>query len=144
MKKVAIVSAALLALAACANTNETAAPGTDRTVVIQMRDNHFEPDRVDVVRGETISFRFTNVGRARHDAFIGDADAQMEHEEEARMADDEEGHGGGHEPAENAITVEPGKTGRLTYTFDVRGETLIGCHEPGHYDSGMVVKVTVE
>ncbi len=43
----------------------------------------------------------------------------------------------------NAITVKPGKTGSLTYTFDKAGETIIGCHENGHYDAGMKIAVTV-
>ena len=135
---------ALLASTACATTQEAEAPGADRTVVIQMRDNHFEPDKVDVVRGETIALRFTNVGKARHDAFIGDADAQERHEREARMNDDEP-HGAGHAGDEpNAITVEPGDTGNLTYRFSERGEILIGCHEPDHYDGGMVATIQVE
>jgi uncharacterized cupredoxin-like copper-binding protein len=48
-------------------------------------------------------------------------------------------HGG----SDDALTVEPGKTGELQHTFDAAGETLIGCHEPGHYEAGMRVAVTV-
>ena len=44
---------------------------------------------------------------------------------------------------ENGITIEPGKTGDLTHAFDQPGAFEIGCHEPGHYDSGMKVAVTV-
>ena len=110
-----------------------------------MRDIEFEPDRVTVAQGETVAFRFINRGQLTHDAFIGDEDEQEEHEAEARAADED---GGGHAAHEegggSAITVEPGKSGELTYTFDEPGETLIGCHEPGHYEDGMKVAVTVE
>jgi uncharacterized cupredoxin-like copper-binding protein len=43
----------------------------------------------------------------------------------------------------NAITVEPGKAGQLTHTFDKTGTVEIGCHEPGHYAAGMKIAVTV-
>ncbi len=144
MRQLCIVVTAMWALAACTSANETNTPQADRTVVIQMRDNHFEPNRVAVRRGETVTFRFMNRGSARHDAFIGDKAAQRKHERAARIAD-EEAHGGGHEASEaDAITVESGKSGRLAYTFDKRGEILIGCHEPGHYAGGMFTTVTVE
>lgn len=51
------------------------------------------------------------------------------------------GHGGGSDA--DAITVEPGDTGELTHTFDESGEFEIGCHEPGHYEAGMKIDVTV-
>ncbi len=143
MNNLTIAFAALLALASCTKANDTASQGrADRTVVVQMRDNHFEPDRLDVRRGEMVAFRFVNRGQVSHDAFIGGDEAQTEHEEEARV--NEEGHGGEHSATdEDAITVAPGRTGRLDYTFDESGKTLIGCHKPGHYKSGMVMTITV-
>jgi uncharacterized cupredoxin-like copper-binding protein len=131
----------LVALGACADAGRTPDSGADRTVVIQMRDNHFEPDRVEARRGETIRFRFFNRGRNRHDARIGDVTAQRGHERTMtmRMGGDAE-HGA---DTENAITIDPGDSGDLTYRFAQRGETLIGCHEPGHYEGGMMVRVTV-
>lgn len=131
----------LLATAACAA--DTTREDVDRIVTISMRDNEFEPDRLDARRGETITFRFRNRGDVRHDAFIGNAAAQRDHERDARMADDD-GHGGHAEEAADAITVEPGDTGTLTYTFDESAAILIGCHEPGHYEAGMVVTIGVE
>ena len=43
----------------------------------------------------------------------------------------------------DAVTVDPGETGDLTRRFDEPAEVMIGCHEPGHYESGMVATVTV-
>lgn len=42
-----------------------------------------------------------------------------------------------------AIEVAPGATGDLTYTFDEPGTLLLGCHEPGHYEAGMVATIVV-
>ena len=145
MRRILVLAALATILAGCVSVEDVPkTEGADRTVAVQMRDNHFEPDELEVRRGETIAFRFTNRGSVRHDAFIGDAEEQKGHEREARMADDDE-HGGGHGGEEStAITLEPGGRATLTYTFDERGEILIGCHEPGHYEDGMVAKITVE
>ncbi len=144
MRKILLLAAIATVFAGCAGAEDPQVEGADRTVVVQMRDNHFEPDELEVRRGETIAFRFTNRGSVRHDAFIGDAEEQGEHEREARAAD-ENGHGGVHAVDEsNAITLEPGGRKTLTYTFDDREEILIGCHEPGHFEGGMVAEIIVE
>jgi uncharacterized cupredoxin-like copper-binding protein len=105
-----------------------------------MVDIAFQPDAIDVTRGETVMFVFTNDGDVDHDAFIGNRDAQVEHEDDMRNAG--EGHGGGHGGA-NAVTVEPGESAELTYEFDAPGAVEIGCHQPGHYGAGMVIAVDV-
>lgn len=120
-----------------ATTGAAAAP--TRTVNIAMVDIAYEPKTVSVQRGERIEFVFDNKGTIPHDAFIGDAAAQEGHEKEMR-----EGTSGGDGMSDApSITVEPGKTGRLTYSFDKPGTIEIGCHEPGHYAAGMKVIVTV-
>ncbi len=121
-------------------TGSGASASATRTVRIEMRDIAFTPKTVEVKKGETVEFVFTNAGKLPHDAFIGDAEAQTGHEEDMRAAEE---HGGGHGGDTDAITVEPGKSGELTHTFDAAGTTLIGCHQPGHYEAGMQVAVTV-
>ena len=59
-----------------------------------------------------------------------------------RRVDQMPGHDKGGDDAE-ALTVQPGKTGRLTHTFDWPGTFEIRCHQPGHYATGMKVAVTV-
>ena len=146
---VAVGGLSLLA-AACGGDDETAAssdPGEARTVEVDMVDIAFEPDSVDVNAGETIRFVFTNRGDVAHDAFIGDAAEQADHEQQMRDAEDDSGsgmeHGGGGGGDGEAVTVEPGDTEELTYTFDEAGSVEIGCHQPGHYDDGMKIDVEV-
>jgi uncharacterized cupredoxin-like copper-binding protein len=103
-----------------------------------MVDTAFDPTGITVKRGETIRFLLQNTGKVPHDAFIGDTAAQTKHEQE--MADMGGMHHGGHG---DAVTIEPGKTGTLTHTFDSVGTTLLGCHQPGHYASGMKLRITV-
>lgn len=134
-------------VAACGETRESssattvdaaAAPGGTRTVDIAMQDIKFDQTTLTVKAGETVDFRFTNTGKIAHDAFIGDTDAQMEHETEmAQMGDMS------HSAEEAAITVQPGASGELAYTFTEPGTYEVGCHQPGHYGAGMKIEVTV-
>lgn len=112
-----------------------------RTVEITMRDIDFDPPAVEVRRGETVTFVFRNEGELVHDAYVGDAEAQRAHEED--MADESGGGGHDHGAGGDAVTVQPGATERLTHTFDDEGTLEIGCHQPGHYEAGMKVRITV-
>lgn len=137
----AIATVLLVALAACSDDAEGAGAGDDaaRTVEVDMVDIAFEPETIEVAAGDTVRFVFTNDGDVAHDAFIGDAEAQEEHA--ASMSEDHDGHG---EDASGGITVEPGETAELTYTFGPDdGGLLVGCHQPGHYDAGMVATIDV-
>lgn len=140
--------AALLTLAACggghdshgtAATTDASEPDQSpaRVVEVTMADIRFGTESLAVEAGEIIEFRFTNDGQIPHDAFIGDAAAQAQHDLE--MAGME-----GHDHAmPGGVTVQPGATESLTYTFDAAGEMEIGCHQPGHYSAGMKIDVTV-
>ncbi len=130
----------LVVLAACGSSDEpssTAGPDDARVIELEMRDVAFAPTQVDVRAGEKVRFVFRNTGQVTHDAFIGDQAAQDEHEKEMRG-----GHGD-HGKGSDAVTVKPGKTAELTHTFARPGQTLIGCHQPGHYTGGMKVTVNV-
>jgi uncharacterized cupredoxin-like copper-binding protein len=115
-----------------------AAPGATSRVNVVMRDIAYVPDKADVKKGSTVTFAFKNDGQVAHDAFIGDVKAQASHEAEMRS-----GNGAHGMVDANSITVEPGKAGELNYTFNDAGTLIIGCHEPGHYDAGMKITVTV-
>jgi uncharacterized cupredoxin-like copper-binding protein len=112
--------------------------GGTRTVEVTMADIKFETAPVDVKAGDTVRFVFHNQGKLVHEAAIGDAAAQDAHEKEMAAM-------GGmpmHDSAE-AVSVAPGTTGQLTYTFKTTGQLQIGCHEPGHYAAGMKLNVNV-
>jgi uncharacterized cupredoxin-like copper-binding protein len=112
-----------------------------RTVSIEMRDIAFVPDRLEVKAGDTVEFVFHNTGQAEHEAVIGD-DMLQESQEGGGSSS---GHAGGHKGSEHVsrVVLSPGRTGKLSYTFDKPGQLLIGCHVPTHWDAGMKVAVTV-
>jgi uncharacterized cupredoxin-like copper-binding protein len=128
----------LVVLAACgsADTPTGGASNDARTVELEMRDIAFSPNSVDVRTGEKVRFVFKNTGGVTHDAFLGDQAAQDAHEKDMRGGHD-------HMKMDNAVSVKPGSTASLTYTFDKAGQILIGCHQPGHYTGGMKVTVNV-
>lgn len=139
---VATCLAVLMLVASCGSDDDSASspPGDSsaRTVEIEMRDIEFSPTTVDVEEGETIQFLFRNSGEVAHEAYIGDATAQEDHADEMESMSGME-HGDDSE----VLTVEPGDTGELLYTFDEAGPVQIGCHEPGHFEAGMVLDVDV-
>jgi uncharacterized cupredoxin-like copper-binding protein len=113
------------------------ASGGSRTVEVVMRDNDFSVASLQVNTGETVTFVFHNQGQAVHEAYIGDEQAQTLHEQ-AMMAGTASAHA---DP--NEIVVQPGQTGTLVHTFATAGPTVVGCHETGHYASGMRMVVNV-
>jgi uncharacterized cupredoxin-like copper-binding protein len=110
-----------------------------RTIQISMSDAmRFTPDKVAVKQGETVKFVITNNGKIMHEFVIGtkkelDAHAAMmvkfptmEHSE-PYMAH-----------------VAPGKKGEIVWTFNTAGEFDFACLIAGHYQAGMVGKITVK
>lgn len=63
----------------------------------------------------------------------------MQDEHAAEMA----GDNAHMDDADNVFTLEPGESHEMTWTFTSAGELLFGCHQPGHYESGMVGTITV-
>ena len=122
---------------------EAAASEADREVEVDARDSlEFDPGTIEVKVGETITFVVTNSGKAVHEFVLGNETFQEEHEEEMSEGAHGEGHGG-MEDGSNAVSVAPGATEEITWTFTDSGEVLYGCHEPGHYEGGMVGTIEV-
>jgi uncharacterized cupredoxin-like copper-binding protein len=109
-----------------------------RTVEVRMTDElTFEPDTITVAAGETVRFEVTNTGQAVHEFLIGNEAAQAAFE--AEMSEGEMDH-----DTATGVSVEPGETESFDYTFGGTDDVLLaGCHEPGHYDAGMIATITV-
>ena len=130
-----------LVLEACAPGGGGGSPTGEapRTVQVQMTDElRFEPAEFTFQAGETVRFEVTNAGAIVHEFLIGDEAAQDEFEMEMS-----EGDGMAHD-TDAGVSVEPGESETFEYTFAEAGELLAGCHEPGHYDGGMVASITIE
>jgi len=114
------------------------AKAVTRTISVSMTDTmRFSPEKIDVKQGDTLKFVLKNDGKQLHEFVIGtkkDLDEHaalmvrfpnMEHEE-PYMAH-----------------VAPGKTGTILWTFNQAGSFDFACLIAGHYQAGMVGKITV-
>ncbi|HEX5827082.1 MAG TPA: hypothetical protein VFY23_06155 [Candidatus Limnocylindrales bacterium] len=150
--------AAVLAAAGCGTGGAPATPpitpgaiAAPRDVNIVMRDYAYVPPIVDLVPGETVTFRVLNGGLEIHEAILGDLETQLAWEDaEAAVAD----HPPGPTPTVDEppgfdgvrIVVESGKRLDVTWTVpedaaSAEGGWFVGCHIPGHWQKGMVVPV---
>jgi uncharacterized cupredoxin-like copper-binding protein len=169
---VGALGALALLLAGCGDDDDSgdgggggAASGSGSgPVAVRMVDNDFDPSALSVEQGDTVSFRFANQGSVLHDAFVGTPDEQAQREADiagaltststSTTADtsgrpstgdgSDEPSGGDGDGTNHDVVVPPGETGELTYTFDQPGVYEIGCHQPGHYATGMKVHIVVE
>ena len=134
----AVLALVLTACGGATTSNGGDSSGSPRTVTATMSDDMaIQLSETDFAAGETVRFEITNEGTVRHEFYLGDADAQEHHAAEMAEMD-----GMGHDEP-NGVAVDPGATETLEYTFAEAGEILAGCHEPGHYEAGMVATMTV-
>lgn len=113
-----------------------------RVIEISASDNFtFDPDEIAVTAGEVVTFKVTNDGKVPHDFVLGSAAVQDEHEAEMQnmTGSDSMSHD---EP--NAFVIDPGETKEMTWHMTETGEILMGCHQPGHYVSGMKGIIEIE
>ena len=135
-----LIAGLLLLLAACGGGSDDPATsdGAVRTVTATLSDEMaIEVSENEFMVGETVRFEVTNTGVIVHEFYLGTAEEQADHAEEM-----EQMGGMGHDEP-NGVAVEPGDTETLEYTFTEEGQILAGCHEPGHYEAGMVTALTV-
>ena len=89
------------------------------------------------------------------DEAMGDSDMMMGDDMASHMPEDEVATGQMDEADDHAegelcpggipaaVTIEPGETVSVLARVDEPGETLIGCHQPGHWPAGMKGVITV-
>jgi len=98
-----------------------------------------EPMAMKVRAGVPTIFVVTNAGKIVHESTLGDADVQDGHEQEVMAM----GGMGMTSDEPIAISVPPGETKELVFTFEMRGMSMAGCHVMGHYPAGMKATITV-
>jgi uncharacterized cupredoxin-like copper-binding protein len=114
------------------------AKSVTRTVTLTMDDNmRFTPDKLSFRQGETVRFVIRNRGKLLHELVIGTKKELDEHaammQKFPAMEHDEP----------YMAHVSAGKTGGLIWTFNRPGEFDFACLIAGHYQAGMVGKISV-
>jgi uncharacterized cupredoxin-like copper-binding protein len=110
-----------------------------RTIKVGMSDSmRFTPASLDVKAGETVKFVVANGGKVLHEMVLGTTEDLKKHAELMRKFPEME-----HEAA-NMAHVKPGNAGEIVWQFTKPGEFSFACLIPGHFEAGMVGKVTVK
>ncbi|HEV8690802.1 MAG TPA: cupredoxin family protein [Ideonella sp.] len=110
-----------------------------RTIRVDMADSmRFTPADITVRRGETIKFVVRNGGKALHEMVLGTRQALAEHAELMKKFPEME-----HADA-NMAHVKPGQAGEIIWQFTQAGEFQFACLQPGHFEAGMIGRLTVK
>jgi uncharacterized cupredoxin-like copper-binding protein len=110
-----------------------------RTVRVTMSDAmRFDPSQLMIQRGDTVTFIVHNAGRLMHEFVIGTPAALEEHAQMMRK------HPGMEHDEPYMAHVAPGKTQRISWTFNRAGEFLAGCLVAGHWEAGMKARLHVK
>lgn len=109
-----------------------------RSLRVVMGDNmRFSPAAIRVKRGETVRLEVVNQGRVKHELVLGTREELKEHAAQMQKHPEME-----HDDP-NAVSVAPGQSAQLVWTFSKTGTFEFACLVPGHYEAGMVGSVNV-
>ena len=91
----------------------------------------FQPDRIEVRRGEQIRFVLKNTGALEHEFMLATKAENAKHAELMQKYPDME-----HDDP-NGRRVKPNGESQILWRFTKPGEFEFACLIPGHYESGM-------
>jgi len=110
-----------------------------RTIRVDMSDRmRFSPDTIEVKPGDTVRLVVRNSGKTMHEMVLGTMKELRDHAELMKK------HPGMEHDEPYMAHVGPGKTAEIVWQFTKAGEFYFGCLIPGHFEAGMVGRVTVK
>ena len=110
-----------------------------RTIQVDMGDTmRFTPMEITVRRGDSVRFVATNRGKVMHEMVLGTMKELREHAEMMKK------HPGMEHDEPHMLHVAPGKSGEMGWRFTRAGEFFYGCLVPGHFEAGMLGRITVK
>ena len=163
MKKILLLLLLLPNIALAGSMKMIGEPGqlneVNRTIEIKMFDNYYEPNQIDIKKGETVKFVVKNMGELVHEFNIATKEMHIKHQPEMLkmvameillgdridMKKMKEAAKSDHSMAHshsNSVLLEPNKIGELIWKFTTNTSLEAACNVPGHYQSGMVAKIT--
>ena len=130
-----------------------------RTITIKMHDNYFEPSEININKDETIKFIVLNVGELVHEFNIATKEMHIKHQPEMMMMVENEilladkidkkkmMEMSKKNPAmahshSNSVLLSPGEKAELIWKFSNTVDIEAACNVPGHYDVGMIAKIS--
>jgi len=113
-----------------------------RVVEITMQESYggmsYQPNALEVKRGEQINFFITNAGLLAHEFILANTADNLKHAALMKKYPDME-----HDDP-NGKTVQPGAKAEMLWRFTKTGTFEFSCLIPGHREAGMVGTVTVK
>jgi uncharacterized cupredoxin-like copper-binding protein len=110
-----------------------------RTIEIRMTDNmRFAPNQLQIKLGETVRLVAVNAGKVLHEIVIGTPQELKAHAEMMKK------HPGMEHDEPYMAHVDPGKKGDIVWTFNRAGSFEFACLIPGHFEAGMIGRITVK
>lgn len=137
------------------------ASAASRTINVEMHDNYYEPEAIEVKPGEVVRFVVENKGNLVHEFNIGTPAMHEGHQQEMKMMvehgviqggklnhdrmamDMGNGHSMKHDDP-NSVLLEPGQSQELVWKFSGQGNVEFACNVPGHYQAGMYGDVDIK
>ena len=131
----------------------------DRIIEIKMYDNYYIPTEIKIKKNEKIKFVVKNFGDLVHEFNIATKEMHIKHQPEmikmmehgillGNKIDKEKmkemakkDHAMAHKHA-NSLLLEPKEKGEIIWKFSSSAKLEIACNVPGHYEAGMVAKIT--
>ncbi len=130
-----------------------------RVINVKMHDNFYEPSQIQVMKDETIKFVIINVGELVHEFNIATKEMHKKHQPEMMMMVQNEillpnkidkkkmkqmskkSPSMAHSHS-NSVLLSPGEKGELIWKFSNKAEIEAACNVPGHYEIGMIAKIS--
>ena len=130
-----------------------------KVIVVKMYDNYYEPNKFEIKKNQTIKFIVYNYGELVHEFNIATKAMHLKHQPEMmKMVENEillvdridkkkmkelskKDHSLAHSH-KNSLLLEPNQSGELIWKFSKDIVLEAACNVPGHYDSGMITKIT--
>ena len=110
-----------------------------RTITIDMSDTmRFSPAELRVRQGDTVRFVIRNRGKLLHEMVLGTMADLKAHAEMMKK------HPGMEHDEPHMAHVATGKSGEIGWRFTQAGEFYYACLIPGHFEAGMMGRITVE
>jgi uncharacterized cupredoxin-like copper-binding protein len=104
-----------------------------------MTDNmRFAPKAIQVKLGETVRLVAVNAGKVLHELVIGTPQELKAHAEMMKK------HPGMEHDEPYMAHVNPGQKGTIVWTFNRAGSFEFACLIPGHFEAGMIGRITVK
>jgi len=110
-----------------------------RNIEIRMTDNmRFAPKEIQVKLGETVRLVAVNAGQTLHEIVIGTPSELKAHAEMMKK------HPGMEHDEPYMAHVNAGQKGVIVWTFNRTGTFEFACLIPGHFEAGMIGRITVK